>query len=77
MVLKQDNFTDEDKKELEMIRNFDKKKQLILVSEGKQISTGKEVIERLEAGATLATTRDPIFTSMGPCAIADIKDEVR
>ena len=50
---------------------------MIIVSEGKHISTGKEVIERLEAGATLATTRDPFFTNKGPFTIGDIKSEIR
>ena len=35
LILKQDNFTNEDAKELEMIRKLDKENQLILVSEGK------------------------------------------
>ena len=77
LVLKQDEFTSGDKKTLETIRNIDKEQQLIVISEGKSISSGKEVIERLEAGATLTTTRDPIFTSKGPCAVADIKREIR
>ena len=47
------------------------------MSEGNQISSGKEVIERLEAGATLTTTRDPFFTNKGPYTIGDIKNEVR
>ena len=50
---------------------------MIVISEGRMIETGAQVIERVQAGATLTTTRDIIFTGKGPYAIADIKEEIR
>ena len=35
------------------------------------------IIERLEAGATLTTTRDPFFLSKGPFTVGDIKSEIK
>jgi len=61
---------------LDTVRKADKSGELILVSEGREISTGKEVEERLAAGATLTTTCDPFFLRRGPYAIYDIKKEL-
>ena len=62
---------------LKTIRTVDKTNSLIVISEGHSISTGREVEERLEAGATLTTTCDPFFLPKGgPCAIYDIKEEI-
>ena len=46
------------------------------MSEGKEISTGEQVEERLQAGATVTTTVDPFFLKKGPFAIYDIKKEL-
>ena len=46
------------------------------MSEGRQITTGEQVEERLQAGATLTTTCDPFFLKKGPFTIYDIKKEL-
>ena len=49
---------------------------MIIVSEGRSMSTGKQVAERLDAGADLTTTCDPFFLKQGPYAIHKIKQEL-
>ena len=50
--------------------------KLIIISEGREITTGKQVDERLKAGATLTTTCDPFFLTKGPFAVHDIKQDL-
>lgn len=49
---------------------------LIVISEGRAIATGKQIAERLDAGADLATTSDPFFLKQGPYALHNLKQEL-
>ena len=84
IVVRQTEFDEEARQALSTIRtetekiakNSKEQKQLIVMSEGKEISTGEQVEERLQAGATVTTTVDPFFLKKGPFAIYDIKKEL-
>ena len=84
IVLRQTTFDDEARIALQTIRTESEKiakkvketKPLIVMSEGRQITTGEQVEERLQAGATLTTTCDPFFLKKGPFTIYDIKKEL-
>ena len=71
VVLRQTLFDPEAENCLKLARKAAGDK-LIIISEGRKISTAEQVNERLSAGATLATTCDPFFLR-GPYAIYDIK----
>jgi len=47
-----------------------------VISEGRAIASGKQVEERLQAGADLTTTCDPFFLKKGPYAVHDLKQEL-
>ena len=47
IVLRQTKFDDDAKLALKLLKEIDKTDSLIIVSEGREISTGKEVIDRL------------------------------
>ena len=73
IVLKQPFFHEEARQALSTLNSAVKNHSLILISEGRKISSSEEVLERLEMGATLTTTCDPFFLKGGPCTVYDIK----
>lgn len=74
IVLHQDIFCPEQEALLRKARELDK--QLVIISQGFDISDAKQVLGRLDAGATAIQTISPIFFS-GPSAIYEMKQELR
>jgi len=56
-----------------MIREIDPARELVVVSEGRSVSTAAQVEARLQAGADLTTMCDQFFLSKGPYAAHDLK----
>ena len=77
VVLRQEGKFDESARTaLQMLREADPSRELIVVSEGRNLSEAQEVEDRLQAGADLTTTCDPFFLAKGPYALYDIKSDL-
>ena len=60
------------------IRQIDTQKRLKIISEGVDISTGKECSERIQNGADLVTIRNQFFLQNhgGPSSVYHLKKEL-
>ena len=75
IVLRQTVFDDEARQAIQIIRKIDP--SITIISEGRLIRTGKQVEDRIQAGASLTTVCDALFfKDHGPYAIYDIKREI-
>ncbi len=62
IVLRQTKFDEEAKQALNTLKGaITDPDSLIIVSEGRKITSSEDVLERLKEGATLTTTCDPFY----------------